>query len=204
MEAFLYCWTDNKLNMLYIGVHKGSKIDGYVCSSKLMLEEYKNRPNDFTRQIIAEGSYSDILNLENLLLKSVNAANNDIFYNQSNGNSKFYCRKHTKETRLKIEISNKNPDGTDKRARSGMENGMYGRKHNENTRKKMSMNAGHWLGKTHTKETKNKMKKKKPNYFTTPKGKFWWNNGKEQTQNALCPGDNWIKGRLSFKKRINN
>lgn len=71
-EAFLYCWTDNKSNMLYIGAHKGSPNDGYVCSSKLMLEQYNIRSKDFSRQIIAEGTAKDIFNLENIILRKLN------------------------------------------------------------------------------------------------------------------------------------
>jgi hypothetical protein len=56
MEAFIYRWTDHKKNMFYVGSHKGPKDDGYVCSSKLMLEQYKERPKDFSRHIIAEGA----------------------------------------------------------------------------------------------------------------------------------------------------
>lgn len=74
MDSFLYCWTDHLSEMLYVGVHKGSEDDGYVCSSKYMLEEYNKRPEDFTRQIIAHGTYSDCLSLEMAILQSVNAA----------------------------------------------------------------------------------------------------------------------------------
>ena len=85
VEAFVYCWTDVKTNKLYIGSHKGTVNDGYVCSSKLMLQEYTKRPQDFTRQIVAEGNVDDIRKLEYKILKSVNAANDDLFYNQHNG-----------------------------------------------------------------------------------------------------------------------
>ena len=64
MEAFVYCWTDHKTEKLYVGSRKGSTDDGYICSSKLMLEEYAKRPADFTRQIVAEGKYDDIRKLE--------------------------------------------------------------------------------------------------------------------------------------------
>jgi hypothetical protein len=40
-EAFVYCWTDKLHNKLYVGVHKGNVDDGYICSSKIMLKEYK-------------------------------------------------------------------------------------------------------------------------------------------------------------------
>ena len=41
-ESFVYCWTDTKRNMLYVGKHKGDINDGYICSSKYFLSEYKN------------------------------------------------------------------------------------------------------------------------------------------------------------------
>ena len=75
-EAFVYCWTDIKTRKLYIGFHKGLDSDGYICSSKYMKTEYEKRPNDFTRQIIAHGSVSDMKHFEYVLLESVNAAIN--------------------------------------------------------------------------------------------------------------------------------
>ena len=41
--TFVYCWTDWATNKLYLGSHKGGVDDGYVCSSKHMLYEYKQR-----------------------------------------------------------------------------------------------------------------------------------------------------------------
>lgn len=40
MNAFVYCWTDYGNKKLYVGVHKGTQDDKYVCSSKVMLQEY--------------------------------------------------------------------------------------------------------------------------------------------------------------------
>lgn len=54
IEAFVYCWTDKATNKLYIGSQKGSTDDGYICSSKYMLKEFYERPDDFSRQIIAD------------------------------------------------------------------------------------------------------------------------------------------------------
>lgn len=97
-EAFVYCWTDRKTNMLYVGCHKGQQDDGYVCSSKWVLEEYNKRPEDFTRQIIAEGTQDDCLMLETSILKSVDAKHNPEYYNQHNGDGKFILKKgHTKK-----------------------------------------------------------------------------------------------------------
>lgn len=84
-KAFVYCWTDHKTNKLYIGSHKGQINDGYICSSKTMLEEYNKRPLDFTRQIVAEGESNDMRKFEHVLLKTINAATNEAYYNKHNG-----------------------------------------------------------------------------------------------------------------------
>ena len=101
-EAFVYCWTDHKTNKLYIGSHKGTQDDGYICSSKLMLQEYNKRSHDFTRQIIAEETYSDIRMMEYKILESVDAKNNTDFYNKHNGSGDFYHDMLTEEHKAKI------------------------------------------------------------------------------------------------------
>ena len=78
-EAFVYCWTDMKTSKLYVGWHKGSVDDGYVCSSKPMLEEYYMRPNDFKRQIIASGLSNDMIALESAILKTEKVLSRTIF-----------------------------------------------------------------------------------------------------------------------------
>lgn len=99
-EAFVYCWTDHKNNKLYVGSHKGPTYDGYVCSSKIMLREYKTRPQDFTRQIIAEGTWDDIFKFEGVILRSLDVKNDMLFYNMHNGSGNFRNKpgyKHTDE-----------------------------------------------------------------------------------------------------------
>jgi hypothetical protein len=63
-NSFVYSWSDRSTSKVYVGVHKGHEDDGYVCSSKRMLKEYKERPEDFTRQIIAKGIWEDCIVLE--------------------------------------------------------------------------------------------------------------------------------------------
>ena len=130
MEAFAYCWTDKLTNKLYVGSHRGLIDDGYVCSSKYMMEEYRKRPQDFSRQIIAEGSYADIRSFEAAILKSVNAALNEQFYNKHNGDSKFMTTKesHEKTTQKKKLRGDFLPEN----------NPMYGRRHTEEVKQKHS------------------------------------------------------------------
>jgi hypothetical protein len=95
-EAFVYIWTDAGIfddqyqtNKMYIGAHKGTANDGYVCSSIPMLAEYEQRPQDFTREIVMYGSWGSMLTVEADILQSVNAAANTCYYNQHNRTYKF-------------------------------------------------------------------------------------------------------------------
>jgi hypothetical protein len=70
-DSFVYCWSDHKTAKVYVGVHKGSPDDGYVSSSKFMMPEYSNRPQDFTRQIVATGTLNDCAKLELMIIKKL-------------------------------------------------------------------------------------------------------------------------------------
>lgn len=110
MESFVYCWTDHLTNKLYVGSHKGSTDDGYVCSSKYMMEEYNKRPQDFTRQILAEGDYDDIRKFESKILQAVNAKMNEQFYNRHNNCGDYYRGKGytiTEEHKKKVSAAKK-------------------------------------------------------------------------------------------------
>lgn len=104
-EAFVYKWYDGLKNMYYIGVHKGDPNDGYICSSKLVLEQYNIRPYDFNRTILKYGTLDEMLEYETALLKFVNAKENLNFYNQHNGDGKFINKGNDLQTRKKISES---------------------------------------------------------------------------------------------------
>lgn len=185
MEAFVYCWTDHRDQKLYVGSHKGTINDGYVCSSKIMLKEYKERPRDFTRQIIAKGTYEDIVKLEKKILESVNAAFSEEYYNQTNGNGKTFNVPMTEERKRKIGAKLKGHKNCIGRvmteeakkkigtANSGPKPERRGWKHSEEAKEKIGMktrryimsNGPTWLGRKHSKETKKKLSeiaKKRP------------------------------------------
>lgn len=80
--GFIYLWRDKKHNRYYIGSHWGTEDDGYICSSRMMRQSYRRRPNDFKRRIL-ERVYTDrqdVYNAENkwLLLAE---KNKDRYYN---------------------------------------------------------------------------------------------------------------------------
>jgi hypothetical protein len=83
-EAFLYLWIDKSNDMKYLGKHKGTLDDGYVCSNERMLEEHSKRPTDFVRTILAWGTDKEMHELETLLLIQLKASSGGMYYNLSN------------------------------------------------------------------------------------------------------------------------
>lgn len=158
-DSFVYCWTDHKHKKLYIGAHKGTVTDGYICSSKLMLEEYSLRPQDFTRHIIAEGTYEDVLSLEVSLLRSVNAKINEDYYNLHNGDGKFYNKKQSEESKRKMSLS------------------KMGKKHTEETKRKLSLHK-------HSEETKQKLRELRLKQSDPRLGKTHNNDSKDKISQA--------------------
>ena len=102
MNSFVYCWTDHATSKLYVGFHKGNPDDGYICSSKHMKKEYKARPQDFTRQIIATGTYEDCRNFENVVIKAMFEQQVPCYNLNVNGVIRF-----TDEIRAKISATHK-------------------------------------------------------------------------------------------------
>ena len=121
-EAFVYCWKNTSNNKRYIGVHKGTLDDGYICSSKYMMEDYN--PTHFTRQILASGSFSDMLKFESTLCEKVDSAGNETYYNLHNGNGDFAPdnMKGRKQTKKHVEKRFANRTITEKQKRASIAN----------------------------------------------------------------------------------
>ena len=149
MEAFVYCWTNMDTGQKYVGYHKGSTDDGYVCSSKYMLAEYEKNPDVFSRQIIAEGDMDDMYALETAILKSVDAKCNEEYYNRHNNHSYLL----TEETMKKMVDTRRARGSYDSEA-----NPMFGRSHTPDARAKMSESSmGIGLGEPKTDLHKKRM-----------------------------------------------
>ena len=176
MEAFVYCWTNTATNQLYIGSHKGSPDDGYVCSSKSMLEDYMKDRSVFSRQIVASGTFEDMRAFEQTLLEAVDAKSDPHYYNQHNGTGEFYLKRHTLASRKQISESKKGtkrPDVVERNKtvkqgfcsvhyirpdQSGENNPMHGRSHSEESKRQMSENRKGKGRQPKSPETKEKMR----------------------------------------------
>lgn len=226
-EAFVYCWTDKLYNKLYVGMHKGLPSDGYICSSKLMLSEHNKRPNDFTRQIIAEGNIDDMLSLETAILKSVDAKNDKQFYNMHNGNGKFILKGHTEETRILLSelrsdkpltdehknaistgLQNSKKARGDCKRRVGNKNGMFGVVRSDDWKKThsdllLSMNRKD-SNETREKKSIARLGDKNPNYgkISSERGKRWYHDPIVGKSNRFIEGQQPIGWVLGRKKNV--
>jgi hypothetical protein len=84
-QGFTYCWSDSATAKVYVGVHKGFPEDGYICSSKTMLSEFKKRPSDFSRQILFVGNYEDCAKFEVSIIRALFKTDRNTYYNRSAG-----------------------------------------------------------------------------------------------------------------------
>lgn len=86
--GFIYEWTDTKTGLRYIGRHEGTVDDGYVGSGTIFIKEYKDRPSDFTREILWYNdnvSSSELSEKEGEFLTSIN--DDELYYGK---NRKYY------------------------------------------------------------------------------------------------------------------
>lgn len=83
--GFVYVWFDAKHKKYYIGRHWGTEVDGYVCSSNNMRNNYKNRPQDFKRRIVSRvyTSQQDLVLEEQRWLDMINPNALDRYYNKT-------------------------------------------------------------------------------------------------------------------------
>lgn len=173
-NTFVYKWTDMNTGMYYIGVHKGTFDDGYISSSKVMLKEYRSRPTEFIREIIAYGSDIEMRNLEKKILLELDAAGDQLSYNKWNSHSKLYnVGPMSEEHKSKISNAlkgNKNSKGVirnDEFKQKLSENkkgnkNFLGKKHNPETKKKMSMKQkGKILTEDHLNNIRNAQKNRR-------------------------------------------
>lgn len=103
-------------------------------------------------------------------------------------------KKRTEETKHKISESNKGrvmgPLSDEHRkkvseALKGEKNPFYGKQHGPELKKRIN------------EKTSQTMKGRKPANLDMFKGSLWWNNGAINKRSKDCPGEVWIRGRVS-------
>jgi len=82
--AYVYMWINTVTDKKYIGKHKGTLADGYICSSQDMLADYYANPEHFIRTILAYGSDQEMLELETMMLLQLKTSKSPFYYNLSN------------------------------------------------------------------------------------------------------------------------
>jgi hypothetical protein len=89
-SAFVYKLTNLVSGKIYIGFHKGSPDDSYVCSSRNydFWQDYNTPGVDFKREIIFTGNLQECQEQESKLLSEV--YNCSTCYNFSDGKHKFF------------------------------------------------------------------------------------------------------------------
>lgn len=95
-NSFIYKWIDIKLKKFYIGSHIGSTHDGYLFGGIDIKIEYKQRPQDFIREILSYhlvNSFFEIREIEKSYLVKYDVENNDDFYNRTNESYGGYHKK---------------------------------------------------------------------------------------------------------------
>lgn len=87
--GFVYEWTNNVNGMKYIGSHIGSESDGYIGSGTSFRKDLKQYGlQSFTRKILEYvDDEADLAEVERNWLTKVNARENDMYYNRTNGSS---------------------------------------------------------------------------------------------------------------------
>jgi len=169
-EPFVYLWRDRLLNRYYLGYHSGTN-PNYVCSSKPMMEQYSQRPEDFTKRILQVGHRREMVELERKLLITRKGQFGKRYYNLSvsrkNGFPEWtdamkkkmsIARKGIKlseETKRKISIGRKGIKLSEEHKQK-ISIARKGKKLSEEHKKKMSISSA-WKGKKLSKETRRKM-----------------------------------------------
>jgi group I intron endonuclease len=153
MYGFIYL-TTNKINgKKYIGMCKNTHGKTYIGSGKLLKEAIKKyRIENFERTILQEcETFEELSNAEKFWIEKYNAVEDKNFYNLTpggfGGNSDYvkeYWSKFSKEER-------KICRNWSKRDVSGEKNPMFGRKHSEETKRKIGSKSvnRNWISKDH-------------------------------------------------------
>ena len=154
--GFIYIWRDRKHNKYYVGSHWGEENDGYVCSSFWMKRAHQTRSQDFKRRILKrsiskqdlckeEHYWLSLIKKEELGKRYYNLRNHRFGHWSTNINKTVWnkgktgLQTHSEEYKKRLSIENSGVNNYFYgKSYKGRPSGMLGKKHSEETRKKMS------------------------------------------------------------------
>jgi hypothetical protein len=86
MDSFVYKWINLTLGKIYIGYHKGTEFDGYVCSSSSnkFWEDFNNPEYKWEREILHRGTMKECQLLESKLLDGIDITSDHVYNNRNN------------------------------------------------------------------------------------------------------------------------
>jgi predicted transcriptional regulator len=180
MDSFVYRWTNKTLNKIYIGFHKGTEDDGYICSSasKKFWEDFNNPAYVWQREILYKGIMKECQEVERKLLDELDVTSEDV-YNQRN-NLMF---------NLDDEVRNKLSESAKKRN----QNPAYIEKLRQASKKQWE-NPAHRarITKTHTGKqlsdlTKEKIREARANQIITTESRKKAADAIKSKPNVICP-----------------
>ena len=123
--GFIYEWVDIKTGLRYIGKHRGTIDDGYIASSKILVDEFNKRPEDFIRSILWESletNDSELCKIESTYLSKIG---NDEFYLRKN--CKFYNQLNNGADAYTNSIAKHGKDGDSKIKSDRMKGNTFGK-----------------------------------------------------------------------------
>lgn len=164
IDSFVYKWTNITLGKIYIGFHKGTEHDGYICSSRSseFWQDFNNSAYEWKREILYKGTMKECQLLESNLLDSVDIRSESVYNNKNN-----IMFNLTDEVRQKLSI----------KAKQRSQNKIY-ISHLSKLAKKQWENPTHRAhmskinkDKKHSKETIEKIKRARAEQTITPESR---------------------------------
>jgi group I intron endonuclease len=165
--GFVYRWTNISNKKWYVGSHCGQISDPYIGSGKAFLNSYKKNPSFFSREILYVGP--DFREIEELILQTINAAEDRCSYNLKNsaigGNTSMHF---TDESRMKMSEASRATKGkrfVSNEQRKKISDTLKGRVVPIEVREKISKSltgeGNPFFGKKHSDESKKKISESK-------------------------------------------
>jgi len=172
-KPYVYLWRDRLFNRYYVGYHSGTK-PNYVCSSRPMMEQYNQRPQDFKRRILQVGQREEMAVLERQLIQKRIKHLGKRYYNlaiswpickwtddmRKDRSKLFKGRIVSEETRRKMsegaKLREKNMTAEQRKQRSDNQQGPRGPQKNKFKGKRSPWNSGirNWSRKAYDRQRK--------------------------------------------------